>query len=102
MARVKICEAEFRRLWAAGMSRSELAERFNCSVAWIDNYRQALALEARNPSRFQECYSADDPTPDEIAERARECRERHFAQRRGETEEAARAKAWRHGVLQEQ
>jgi len=28
-----------------------------------------------------------DPTPDEIAERARECRERHYAERRGETDQ---------------
>ncbi len=82
--RVKICEAEFRRLWAAGASRMNLAERFGCSVSWIDNYRMQINLEARQPSRFQECYSPFDPTPEQIAERARECRERHYAERRSE------------------
>lgn len=82
--RVKISEAEFRRLWAAGASRMDLAERFNCCVSHIDNYRMMLALPARNRSNPQECYSANDPTPEEISERARELRERHYAERRGE------------------
>jgi len=38
---------------------------------------------------------ANDPTPEEIAERARECRERHFKERREETPVASRARAWR-------
>lgn len=82
--RVRICEAEFRRLWAAGASRMDLAERFGCSVSWIDGYRMQLNLAARQPSRSQECYSPFDPTPEQIAERARECRERHYAERRRE------------------
>lgn len=82
--RVKICEAEFRRLWAAGASRLDLAERFGCSVSWIDNYRMELAIPARSRPNPQECFSEDDPTPEQIVERARQCRERHMAQRRGE------------------
>lgn len=35
-----------------------------------------------------------DPTPEEIAERARECRERHFAKRRSEDEHTTRKKIW--------
>ena len=81
--RVNICEAEFRRLWAAGASRLDLAERFGCSVSWIDNYRMELAIPARCRANPQECFSANDPTPDQILERARECRERHYAERRG-------------------
>jgi hypothetical protein len=38
---------------------------------------------------------ANDPTPEEIAERARECRERHFRDLREETPRASRARAWR-------
>lgn len=96
--RVKIAEAEFRRLWAAGVSRMDLAERFNCSVAHVDNYRMMLALPARKRANPQECYSENDPTPEEIAERARELREKHYAERRLETEEASRARAWRGAV----
>jgi hypothetical protein len=41
-----------------------------------------------------------DPTPDEIAQRAAECRERHFAQRRAEPDECTVSKVskWRAGV----
>lgn len=96
--RVKIVEAEFRRLWAAGASRQDLAERYKCSVSWIDSYRMQLALPARNRSNPQECYSPNDPTPEEIAERARELREKHFAERRLEANETSRIKAWRGAV----
>jgi hypothetical protein len=96
--RVQIAEAEFRRLWAAGASRQDLAERYRCSVSWIDNYRMELALPARNRANPQECYSENDPTPEEIAERARELREKHFAERRLETDVASRSRAWRGAV----
>lgn len=96
--RVQIPEAEFRRLWAAGASRQDLAERYRCSVSWIDNYRMELALPARKRANPQECYSANDPTPEEIAERARELREKHYAERRMETDEASRARSWRGAV----
>jgi hypothetical protein len=95
---VQIAEAEFRRLWAAGASRQDLAERYRCSVSWIDNYRMELALPARNRANPQECYSENDPTPEEIAERARELREKHFAERRLETDVASRSRAWRGAV----
>jgi hypothetical protein len=44
----------------------------------------------------------NDPTPDEIAQRAAECRERHFAQRRAEPYEVTRMKVWKwqHGICQ--
>lgn len=95
MARVKIVEAEFQRLWAAGVSRLDLAERFGCSVSWVDNYRMQIGLGARQPSAMQQCYSANDPTPEQIAERARECRERHYAARRCETKEASQSRGVR-------
>jgi hypothetical protein len=43
---------------------------------------------------------ASDPTPDEIAERARQCRERHYAQRRAEPDDLTNSKVsqWRRGV----
>jgi len=96
--RVRIAEAEFRRLWAAGVSRMDLAERYSCSVCHIDNYRMLLALPARQRGRRQECYSASDPTPEQIEQRARECREKHYAERRLETEENVRIKVWKHRV----
>lgn len=40
-----------------------------------------------------------DPTPEEIAERARQCRERHLAERRAEPDELTKSKVskWRTG-----
>ena len=42
----------------------------------------------------------NDPTPDEIAQRAAECREKHFAQRRAEPDCSTTSKVskWRRGV----
>jgi hypothetical protein len=42
----------------------------------------------------------NDPTPDEIAQRAAECRERHYAQRRAEPDDLTNSKVsqWRRGV----
>jgi len=42
----------------------------------------------------------NDPTPDEIAQRAAECRERHYAQRRAEPDCSTTSKVskWRRGV----
>jgi hypothetical protein len=44
----------------------------------------------------------NDPTPDEIAQRAAECRERHFAQRRAEPDCSTTSKVskWRAGICQ--
>ena len=44
----------------------------------------------------------NDPTPDEIAERARQCREKHFAQRRAEPDCSTTSKVskWRAGICQ--
>jgi hypothetical protein len=62
--KLRICEAEFRRLWAAGWSRPQLAEHFDCSVSWIDNYRMGLALPVRQRKNPRESFSPFDPTPE--------------------------------------
>lgn len=99
--KLRICEAEFRRLWAAGCSRTQLAEHFDCSVSWIDNYRMSLALPVRQRKNPRESYSAFDPTPEQIEQRAQECREIHYAQRRGESEHATQSRVVRRRALQE-
>jgi hypothetical protein len=102
--RVRVDEAEFRRLWAAGMSRLDLATHFDCSMSFVDSYRARIGLPIRKDAVPQVCYSPFDPTPEQIAERARECRERHYAARRGETEHATHNRVSRRrrlGNLQE-
>ena len=73
-AAIKICEKQFRRLWANGCSRDELAHHFLCSVSSVDMMRAKLDLPKRKTCRFRPRQDTPDPTPQEIEERARECR----------------------------
>jgi hypothetical protein len=85
LAKLSICPAEFRRLWCeSNLDRTELAIHFRCSVSSIDHLRAKLDLPKKKRCRFRPAQVVSDPTPEEIAERARECRERHFAERRSE------------------
>ena len=99
--KLRICESEFRRLWTAGWSRTQLSEHFDCSVSWIDNYRTNLALPARQRRNPRESYCALDPTPEEIEQRKKEAREIHLARRRGESERATEKRLSRRRALQE-
>lgn len=85
LAKLQICEAEFRRLYARReLSRTDLACHFRCSVSSIDGLRVQFDLPKRKTCRWRRIQVQADPTPDEIAVRAAECRERHMAQRRNE------------------
>lgn len=72
---------QFRRLWHEGLSRTELAVHFRCSVSTVDNTRAELRLPRRKITRHRPKYIETDPTPEEIAERAAECRARHLAEK---------------------
>ena len=85
LAKLKICEAEFRRLYARKeLSRTYLACLFGCSVSRIDGLRAQFNLPKRKACRWRRRQVEVDPTPEQIAERAAECRARHMAQRRNE------------------
>jgi len=78
------------QLWAdASITRQEVARQVGVSVTRLYLLRQRYGLPDRPHG---ERTAKDDPTPEQIAERARECRERHFAQRRGESEETTKKK----------
>jgi hypothetical protein len=80
--RLAICEAEFRQLWCdVGIDRTGLAQHFGCSVSTVDQLRAKFGLPKRKTSRFRAKQTVPDPTPEEIAERARECRNRHYAEK---------------------
>jgi len=82
LAKLSICHEEFRRLWCESeMDRTQLAIHFRCSVSSIDHLRAKLDLPKKKRCRFRPEQVVPDPTPEEIAERARECRERHFAEK---------------------
>jgi hypothetical protein len=85
LAKLKISEAEFRRLYARKeLSRTDLALHFRCSVTTIDSLRAQFDLPKRKTCRWRRRQVEVDPTPEQIAERAAECRARHMAQRRNE------------------
>lgn len=79
-------------LWNQGLTLIEMGLALGCSASTMSGLIRAHNLpERRRPNMSV----GADPTPAEIAERARECRERHYAQRRAETSECSRIKTWR-------
>ena len=71
------------KLWAdETMRREEIASRLGCSHAHLARAVKTYGLPPR--ARKPPPVVPNDPTPDEIAARARECRERHMEQRRRE------------------
>lgn len=110
MPRAGVCDlALLHELWAAGVSNTEIAERFGVVLSTVTKWASRYKLPRRT------AYPSNEPPPpsaeDEVASlgglalapwveaRARECRERHYEERRNETEVNARAKAnsWRRG-----
>jgi len=94
MGRSNMVDAdELRQLWMdETISRREIGIRLGVSQSFLSNAAARLGL----PRRETVHCAANDPTPEQIAERARECRERHYAARRLESEEASRCRAWHH------
>ena len=83
--------AELFRLWRElSLTRAEVARQIGVSEQRLSKLAERHGLGPRG--RQHRAYSMDDPTPEEIAERARECRERHYAQRRAETATATDSK----------
>ena len=83
---------EFFRLWHdPTLSRRDIGLALGVSQSFLSTMAARLGL----PRRQTRHCEANDPTPEEIRARARECRERHFAERRGESERATRKRRWR-------
>ena len=82
-------------LWASELELPEIAVRLGCSVSTLYMLRDRYKLPIRPRTRVS---VLTDPTPQQIEERARECRERHYAQRRGEGEYATKFRVWRGDV----
>lgn len=79
------------RLWGdMTLTRAEVARQLGLTDGNLTRLAARHGLGPRG--RQHRAFSMDDPTPDEIAERARECRERHMAQRREETATATDSK----------
>lgn len=101
--------ALLHELWAAGATIPEIAERFGVATSTVSKW----AIRYKLPRRLHPSHAdAPAPSPEDdaaslaglalspwVEERARVEREKHFLQRRNETEESARSKAasWRRG-----
>jgi hypothetical protein len=85
----------FADMWNAGAAVDDIAAALGISRQHVHQMRFNLSL----PKRPRPEMRSDDPTPEQIAERARECREAHYARRRSETDETARIQIWRHGRI---
>jgi hypothetical protein len=71
---VEYCAATLHRLWARGDSYQEIAAALGCSQSFVSRLKDRHKLPNRQkPNR--EIFE-DDPTPEQIAERAAECRAR--------------------------
>jgi len=84
--------AKLFRMWHSEIETPGIAVELGVSVSTLVALRKKYALPKR-PRRAVKLVP--DPTPEEIVKRAKECRERHYAERRGETEETTLQ--WRQG-----
>ena len=80
----------FEAMWFAGVSVPEMARRLGITQPHVYKWRGKFGLATRDRVVVQ----PDDPTPAEIAERARECREKHYARRRAEKDESVKCLVW--------
>lgn len=85
-------------LWSTDLSYMEIAQRMGVSVSTIALLRKHHGLPLRMQRRKESV--TDDPTPAEIEERSRQCRERHYAQRRSEKEcnTSSKVSKWNMGL----
>lgn len=85
------------RLWTQGVAREVICREFNISGSHLSVLKTRYKLPDR-PKR--PASLAPDPTQDEIAERAKECRDRHMALRRAENVLTTNNKVskWRAGI----
>ena len=72
------------RMWTDGVPSQVIAERLGVCMSTLHALRKRHKLPKRAVVRR---VTPKDPTPEELQVRARECREKHFAQRRGESDE---------------
>jgi hypothetical protein len=71
---VEYCALTLHRLWASGASYVEIAAALGCSQSYVHRLKTRHKLP--NRQKATKDISDDDPTPEQIAERAAECRAR--------------------------
>lgn len=78
------------------LTRTEVARGLGLTDKQLTAVAARYGLGLRGQTN--RCVTPGDPTADQIAERAREMREKHYAQRRAESEEVTRKRLWQEGV----
>jgi hypothetical protein len=98
------------RLWAEGASAGEIARQFGVTISTVSKWRQRYKLPPRPnagtpeyaaPSAEDERASANGLALSPwVEERAKECREKHYAERMAEAPENTHSKVskWRAGI----
>jgi hypothetical protein len=71
---IEYCALTLHQLWASGASYTEIAAALGCSQSFVSKLKERHKLPNRQKATRD--ILADDPTPEEIAERAAECRAR--------------------------
>lgn len=71
---IEYCALTLHQLWASGASYAEIAAALGCSQSHIHHLKVRHKLS--NRQRPTKEIFEDDPTPEQIAERAAECRAR--------------------------
>jgi len=73
---VKYCAATLHRLWEEGASYQEISVALGCSMSFVSRLKERHKLANRQKATVE--IFADDPTPEQIDERAEECRRRRL------------------------
>ena len=72
---------KLKKLWDEGRTHIEIAYALGCPERYVSQLRARHNLPARRRS-YHGPKEWNDPTPEQIAERKRELRERHLAEMR--------------------
>lgn len=82
---------ELFRLWNSTASNTEICLHFGITTGSLWSLRKRYGLPVRPRAAHDDCQRRpDDPTPEEIAERAAECRARRSAQEQARMSRAGR------------
>ena len=80
MREMKYDEQLLRRLWDEGVSHVNIARTLGCPTQYVSQLRVRHSLPQRR--RSYHMNKIVDPTPEEIEERKKVIRERHFEEMR--------------------
>lgn len=84
------------RLWAdSTLNRTQIASLLGVGQTALRGAEARYGLPKRSWPAGDCTKRIVDPTPEEIRDRKREMRRKHFAMRRAETDECTRIKVWR-------